>query len=212
MHFKKKAARALTQTDWLTRGLLSITKRPLFHHEDSASAPSPKAPALLIPICRQGLAQLAAHHHGKGVVDPFKDTLGVGKRTAIYIGTIDRAPHPWDAGETDSLPCCSWGNTEIEQTQENLLITLTQSNPSETRVTYRSLLMEKHCQKNLHWKEWYMFFSALFQEFSAAEHVMLPALDSLTATNALQRPWNFILIYGYFSLCFFLPHYKLDLN
>lgn len=55
-------------------------------------------------------------------------------------------------------------------------------------------------------------FPGLFQEFFAAEHVMLPTLDGLTAVNALQRPWNLNLIYSYFSLCFLLPHYKLDLN
>lgn len=56
------------------------------------------------------------------------------------------------------------------------------------------------------------FFRFVPRFFFAAEHVMLSTLDSLKVFNALQRPWNLDLIYGSFSLCFFLHHYKLDLN
>lgn len=48
--------------------------------------------------------------------------------------------------------------------------------------------MEKTLSKKPSVKGPVFGFPGLFQEFFAAEHVMLPTLDGLTAVNALQRP------------------------
>lgn len=153
----------------------------------------------------------------EGVADPSK--FMVAWRKELYTDSIDRAPQPWDPGEWDSLPCCSLGNAEIlhfpllAQAQETLLTNILPSDLVQS-LQNKDFSDENCSQKNLQWKEVYLVFrvcSNIFFFFSA-DHVMPTTLDSLRVINALQRPWNLSLIYGYFSLCFFLPHYKPDLN
>lgn len=163
----------------------------------------------------------------EGVAEPLKCMIAAGvgwggKRTTVYIRYYRQSTTPLRCRRTrftsllqlgqhgDHAFPRSWTNPGKLADRHSALWPGTI--PPKEGWLAGVFLMEKTLSKTPSVKGPVSGFPGLVQEFFAAEHVMLPTLDGLTAINALQRPWNLNLIYSYFSLCFLLPHYKLDLN
>ena len=177
MHFKKQSSTRVgpdrhTDTQFVVHH--QERQRLSLYHGVHASVPPPAALALLALVCRQGVAQLAAHHHGRRGGWPL-EIYGCqeGKRTTIYIDTTEHRTlemqgnqirFPTAFGATQRLCICHI----LDKPRKACWLTccsLTWYNPSETRLTSRSFLMEKHRQKSLQWKELYLVFQVCSEIF-----------------------------------------------
>lgn len=186
--------------------------------------PSPASLPLQVnaPFYIQGVAQLAAQYHGWRNCWPFEIYGCVEKKTVYRYyrqSTTTLRSREMRFPSLLQLRECRDPAFPTSCTSPGKLADQHSALWHGTIPLKQGVFWWKPLSENLTVKGTVFGFSGLFTEsqnvpifFFSADCVIPTTLDSLTVINALQRPWNLSLIYSYFSLCFFLLHYKPDLN